>query len=502
MPVLPFGPLEPDKGKYVVGVTPETINVVPTADGSWGPLKGTVIVQNVYEYICDENLNRITDENGNCLIAAIDGEGIEGNILLGADCTGMFAVRMESGSEALFAGTAATINMFDRAEFTWRDISGSSAPYDGTNRWSIARFGQYAYWQNGVDPEQVFWVDDPADDPVCVDNPTAPIAKVIATVGDFMMRGNLVGYPARIQWSGYNDPAWNVPTLRLADYQDMPTGDEVMGIVPVLGGAHVWMRSAIHAMRFAPESGFIYTRAPIDETVGTSAGYSICSIGQDDYVVFTDKGFYRYRGGFTNIGEGRVNRWFNADCDQDYRGDIVANVDPENNVVWFAYTRTTGERWALGYQYNYDRWCLSDMALQASCVARTFAYSYSDPPIVDEDVPRFAMINDDRRLGYLVGSNLAATLTTNEVDFAPDRSFVNGGQLISDAQLFTVTQKTTDTRGGSFRTRTAVSPSSRSSRLPLRGDGRQHKFTANIAAGDDWTTASALAVEVTGSGKS
>lgn len=493
-----FAPFEPDKSRYNSAATPEIINAIPSADG-WVPLKGTTVVFGIYYLLANELLEPLLREDGNYITVAGSFNAISSDSMLEEDATGMFACRKLDGTEALFVGTDTALLIFDRDSFTWPDVSGSSGPYTGTGRWSFARFGQVVYAANGVDPEQMFDVDT---DVAFADNSTAPVAKYIASVGYFLMRANLVGFTARVQWSAINNPQSNTATQKLSDYQDMPTGDECMGIVPLSGGAHIWMRSAVHGMAFALTSEFVFTRQAIDEVSGTSAPYSICSIGQDDYVVYTDNGFIRFKGGgFSNIGEGRVNKWFLANCDQDERQNIVANVDPEHNVVWFAYTNTDGDRRTLGYQYIYDRWCLSTLAIQASCIARTFAYSASTP-IVYEDLRRFAMITDGRRLAYLAGDNMAATLTSNELDFAPDRSIVTGAALISDAQDFTITHKTTDVRGGAFRTRTAVGPSSRSGRVPLRGDGRQHKLTVDIAAGEDWSTVTSVEVEARRTGRS
>lgn len=498
MAILPLAAFEPDKSRYNTAATPEIVNAVPTSDG-WGPLQALVRVSAVVDYLRDEAGDIIEDETGDPITVALGGFGIVGDAALSSDATGMFAVRKLDGTEALFAGTVDGLSLFNRYAFTWEDVSHVSGAYTGTGRWSSARFGQVVYAQNGTDPEQKFDVDT---DTVFSDNDSAPIAKYIAPVGDFMMRGNLAGYPARVQWSAINNPQSNTATVNLSDYQDMPTGDEVMGIVPLSGGAHIWMRSAVHGMAFALTSEFVFTRQAIDEVTGTSAPYSICAIGQDDYVVYTDSGFVRFKaGGFTNIGEGRVNRWFLANSDQSERSNILAGVDPENNIVWFGYTTKDGERQALGYQYNLNRWCLSTMSMQASTRARTFAYSASSPPIVDDDLSRFALIDDTRQLSYLVGNPLAAVLTTNEYDFARNRSFVNGAHFISDAKDFSVTHMTTDTRGGLFRTRAPVQPSQKSGFIPLRGDGREHKLRVDIYADADWTTATGIDVDVKESGR-
>lgn len=497
MVTVPLAAFEPDKSRYNSAATPEIVNAVPTADG-WGPLPGTTVVYGIYFLLANENLAPLLREDGNYITVAENFDAISGDAMLPDDATGMFAVRKLSGGEALFAGTQTALYLFDVSQFTWEDVTGSSGPYAGTSRWSTTRFGQIIYAQNGVDPEQMFDVDTGT---VFLDNASAPISRFIATVGDFVMRGNLAGFPARVQWSALNNPQSNTATVGLSDYQDLPTGDEVMGIVPLSGGAHIWMRSAVHGMSFALTSEFVFTRQGIDEVTGTSAPYSICSIGQDDYACYADNGFIRFKSGiFTNIGEGKVNKWFLRNCDQNERENIVANVDPEHNMVWFGFTNTDGQRRTLGYHYIHNRFCLSTMAIQASCRARTFAYS-SVPPIIEVDLSRFAIINDDRRLGYLVGDNLAAILTTNELDFAPDRSFVTGLKLLSDAVAYTVTHKTADVRGGAFRSRDPVSPSARSGRTPLRGDGAQHKFQIDIPS-QDWSTATAAEIDANRAGRS
>lgn len=513
MVAINLAPYEPDKQRFNAGASASAINVVPLPDGGYGPLPSTVSTTALIEPL--GNFNSTTDILGNFnsttdeLVTGPGGALIFGSIQLPGACTGMFAARRADGTEALFAATAISIYIFDRVSFVFVDISGSSAPYAGTSRWSFAQFGSYILAQNGVDPEQLYNLET---DLVFSDNTSAPICKYIATIGGFVFRGNIVSWasqgitvaPAMIQCSALEDPTDNEPQNdNWSDYQSIPIGDEVMGIVPVTGGAHIWLRNAHYAMNLILSGDYTFSLTPINTIRGTSAPWSIGIAGQDDYTLYTDEGWLRYSGaGQTPIGDGRVNATFLTICDQDERENILAMPDPEHNIIWNAYTDVNATRQMLGYHYLRNEWTTSDLAVAASCRSRTFAYSDSDPPIVDGDLLRFAIIDTDGILGYLVGNNRAATVSTNEIQFALNRSFVNDLLLNSDADNFTITVATTDVKGGAFRTRAPASPSARSGHVPVRADGRTHKFTVNIAAEEMWTNATGIEVSVTQAGRS
>lgn len=498
MVAVPFAPFDPDKSRFNTGAMPIVTNVVPKIDG-YGPLPALLVTGAVYDYLVDENGDYLVNEDGQRLVVGVDWTGITGQLLLPGDCTAYFAARREDGSEAQVAGTSEGLHQFNPIQFVWEDVSGPSAPYDTDAAWSIEKFGSVLYAANGVDYEQKMDIES---DTAFSDNSSAPKAKYLRAVGDFMTRGNIVGHPARWQWSAINNPQLNTANSKLSGFQDMPEGDEVMGTVPLSNGAHVIMRSAIQGMILALEPDFVFRRTLIDGKRGTSSPGSICQIGQDDYLVYLDDGWTRFKNGaFTNIGEGRVNQWFLGECDQDERAKIRAALDPEHNCVWIGYTDTNGARKSLGYQYILDQFVLAELQFQVATPARTFAYSESDPPISIVGLWRFSAIDEDGQLAYLVGNNLAAILETNEVRFAPDRAFVNGVRLQSDAQNFTITVSTTDVLGGAFRSRAAVSPSARSGKIPVRADGRTHKIRATIAQGSTWTIANGLDVDVVQSGK-
>ena len=501
MVTVPLARFAPDKAKFNTDALSTVNNVIPASDG-WKPLKQIVPTPAVYDYLTDESGNHLTDESGNRLIVATDWGGITGVLTLPTACTGLFAARKKDGTEEIFAGTLTALYQFNRTQFVWEDVS--STTYDSAVRWSFVQFGTVVYAQNGNDPEQMFDVET---DTEFSDNATAPICKYLAVVGNFLFRGNIVSWssqsitdqPAMVQCSAIEDPSDNEPqNFNFSDYQALPTGDEIMGIVPVTGGAHIWMKNALYALTITL-SDYTFTTAPITQMRGTSSPYSIGVIGQDDYIIYADDGFWRFNGGFQPIGSGVVNDTFLIDCDQDERDDILACVDPENLICWLAYTDSEAARVMLGYQYVLGAFTHSDFAVQASARSRTFAYGAT---ITTENLLRFTAITDGEQLGYMVGDNAAAEFGTNEVLHSKDRSFVNGLRLITDASSYSVIVTTRDVLGGSTRARSSATPSARSGLVPARADGRAHKYDFTIPAGTTWTTATVVDVDVMASGRS
>jgi hypothetical protein len=501
MAIIPLPRYAPDKARFNTDALSTVNNVVPASDG-WKPLRQIVPTPAIYDYICDEAGNRITDESGNRLITAVGGGGFAGTVLLPAACTGLFAARKKDGTEILFAGTETGLYKFRVDQFIWEDVS--STTYASACRWSFVQFGTVVYAQNGFNAEQKFDVETDTDFSA---NSSAPICKYLAVVGNFLFRGNIVSWssqsvtnqPSMIQCSAIEDPTDNEPqNFNFSDFQALPTGDEVMGIVPVSGGAHIWLKNALYGLTITL-SDYTFTTAPITQMRGTSSPYSIGVIGQDDYIVYCDDGFWRFNGGFLPIGSGEVNDTFLTVCDQDERDDIVACVDPENLVCWVAYTDTDGDRMMLGFQYVLGAFTQSDIALLASTRSRTFAYGST---ITTENLLRFTIIDENGQLGYLVGDNAAASFGTNEVLHNKDRSFVNGLRLVTDASSYSVIVTTRDVLGGSTRARSSATPSARSGLVPVRADGRTHKYDFTLPAGTSWTTATVVDIDVNASGRS
>jgi hypothetical protein len=505
MSTLPFPPYEPDKNNQNLGALSVVLNVVPHADG-FGPLPAIVPTPAIYDYLVDQVPDHLTDQNGNRLIIASDYSGLGGEVRLPATCTGMFAARRKDGTEVQFAGTETGLYKFNKTSLVWEDVS--STTYASDVRWSFAKKGSVIYAQNGFNAEQQFDIET---DTVFSDNPTAPICRYLAMIGPFLFRAYIVSWaaegiadePSMVMCSSLLSPADNVPyNLNYCDYQSVQSGDEITGIIPMTGGAHLWTKGGLVPLTL--EIGdYTFTLGEEDRTRGTSAPYSLYSFGQDRYIVYADDGFLLYQGSMTPmpIGQDRVNTTFLSNVDQNTFGDMVSMMDPEHAVIWIAYTNTDGNRRMLGYQYNIDQFTASDIEVAASVVARTFVYATSVPPILVANQPRFTIIDMTGQAGYLVGDPMAARITTNEAQLGEDRSFQNGVRLNGDPVNFTVTTITRDKKGGTTRSRTAASPSSLTGAVPVSAEGFTHQWQVDIPAGEDWTNVTGMDVPGKPAGK-
>lgn len=497
MASVAYGPYEPDKSRFNSNVLPYVNNVVPTDDG-WGPLPAIIPTPAVFAYLTwDNSGDKIQWENGDNILIGLDYSGWNGFMKLPAACTGFFAARKKDGTEVMFAGTATTLYKLNRSTLTWEDVS--STTYASACRWYFFKFGDKVYCGNGFNFEQKFNIES---DTVFSDNAGAPICKYGYVIGNFAFRFNIVSWaaeptfesPAAIMCSALEDVEDNVlQNYNWCDAQLIPTGDEIMGAVPVTGGAHIWLRNGVVPMVISM-SEVTFTLGDVDQSRGTSAPYALSSFGQDRYIVYADDGFWLYANGFRAIGQGRINKTFLEACDLDLLEDTIAMTDPENAIIWLSYTNTDGERRMFGYQFNLDRFTQSDIAVSASFVARTFVYSESDPPIIVANQPRFTIIDEDGQLGYLVGEPMAATLTTNELQFSEGRSIINRAQLNGDVPPgdFTIIAITRDVKGGTPRSRPARVASSRSGDVSTRANGKTLQAQLDVASGATWSIVSGL----------
>lgn len=513
MVTIPYAPFEPDKSPYNMGAITDMLNAIPVADG-WGPVPSPSPLTPALDILTDELGNPLTDELGSILVAFSSGFTLDGEITLPAGTRGGIFVRLPSGTSALFVGTETKLFRYDFTNFAFEDVSGPSAPYNCDDRWSFALYGTTVYCQNGSDPEQMF---DVSLDSAFSDNATAPIAKTIAVVADFLMRFGLASDSRQIQWSALNDPTSNVIEEKLSDVQPFGEGGSVLNGISLSSGALVALEEGFELMTY-PDSAFIFRRSGVTEFRGLAARWSLCLTGQDDFVAYCKDGFYRGLN-FQPIGAERVDRWFLNVTDESARADMFAAADFRRKVVWFHFNTIDGTPLMLGYQWQLDRWCLSSPGLLDIFKLETVGLTIDGLGAMfetfdDINVPfnsslfdggsfEFGGIDENGQLSYLNGDPLEALLPTNEASLnGTNRAFVNGGRINGDAANHSVVLSSADYKGGQWRDRQAVTPSSRTRSLSLRGDGRLHKASVTIPSGEAWTVFSGIDIDVIASGKS
>ena len=231
--------------------------------------------------------------------------------------------------------------------------------YTGTYRWQFLQFGNYALAANGANKVQYYDIN--ASSYFGDLATTAPIAKYITAVRDFVVCANIGAgtNPSRVQFSDINDPTdWTPGAASQSDSQDLPDGGDITGIT---GGEFgiVFLEKAIVRMSYIG-SPLFFQFDTISRNVGCIEGGSIAQYGGVTYFL-SDDGFYSCNGQqITGIGAEKVDRYFFNNANIGDIDSISAAVDPERNLVIWDYTTVSGPRGLLIYNFETQKWCEAD----------------------------------------------------------------------------------------------------------------------------------------------
>lgn len=326
MAVLPFGEYRPDASDLNGEHTQALLNVLPRSDG-YGPMK---------------DVSPFTEA-------------------LPAPCRGLFMARKADGSIRIFAGTETRLYSLDNTSFDWEDVSKGGADYGALAidaHWSFAQFNNVLV---ATQANNVMQKIDVESGTVFADlGGSPPQAAYLTTINRFLVASGIAGQPRRVQWSGLNAiETWTSGTT-YSDYQDLPDGGNVRGVV---GGEFgiILQDNAIRRMVFAPGSDIIFQIDRIARDAGTIAPWSVVESGGLIYFL-SPKGFMKVTpdGALTPIGFERVDRTFFEGADLSATQYIIGAVDPATNVIFWTYRRDAGTdaRFgkALAYNTALDRW--------------------------------------------------------------------------------------------------------------------------------------------------
>lgn len=337
MPVLPFPEYRPDASDFNGESTIELLNVLPRSDG-YGPMKG---------------LSPFTGA-------------------LPAPCRGVFLARKQDRSISLFAGTETNLYRLDNTTLTWTEVSKGGNDYSSlstTANWSFAQFGSKVIAVQANVVPQVFDVE--VDSAFSDLGGSPPQAAYVAIINRFVVLSGLLSFPRRVQWSGLNAiTTWTSGTT-YSDYQDLPDGGTVAGVVGGEFGIIV-QDNAIRRMIFAPGADIIFQIDRIAKDIGTSFPASIVESGGKVYF-YSVRGFVEIAadGSVRPIGFERVDRAFSDAVDMTAPQLIQGATDPSANVVLWTYKEasfaSTRFNRVLAFNYALDRW--APLEIEGECVA-------------------------------------------------------------------------------------------------------------------------------------
>lgn len=142
---------------------------------------------------------------------------------------------------------------------------------------------------------------------------TPPIAKYVATVGDFVVLGNItdsgVKYPNRVQWSGFNDETSWTAGSNQSDFQDLKGSGDVL---QVSGGVYgvIFTLDGIWRMDYAGLPR-VFNFSHVIKGIKLISSKSVVNLGRIIYFL-SDKGFAMLTDGSSieYIGDGKIDEFF------------------------------------------------------------------------------------------------------------------------------------------------------------------------------------------------
>lgn len=483
MAVIPFADWTPDQPDLGAGQT-EAYNVIPAAK-SYRPWTDTSAYSNAIAARCQG------------AASAIDG----------------------SGNVYTFAGDATDLYRLSGTTFTvWSKSAGAYST--GTeDAWRFCQFGTRMIATNYANPVQAASLGPSSSFQDLAS--AAPRARHVALIEPgFLMLGNLVDdgviAPNRVRWSSIDDPTdWQAPgsstaVARQSDYQDLPNGGWVQGIVGAIGGAAgaIFCERSIYRIQYeGPPTFFGFYE--VERARGTPAPNSVANVGSLAFYLGED-GFYAFDGQTSRgIGAERVDKTFFARLNQSYFSRVYAAADPINKIVVWVYPSTASASGVLDraiiYNWQTDKWSEGDFAGQFLFRGLTEGYALDsmdsfgfldsmtalplDSRVWQGGRLILSAFDSSNRLAYFTGSAREATLTTGEFS-GPNhrRVFVTGIRPIVDGGTPTVRLGTRDTPGGTVTYTTAVAAGA-DGVAPTRIACRYARARVIVPAASSWTHA-------------
>jgi len=421
------------------------------------------------------------------------------------DLTTLYAAKQPNGDTALFAAGSSKIYTVSGVGAITQVKTGMTT---GTNdKVRFTQFGKTVISTNNAEKLQAWTLGTSTS--FADLSATAPIAKYITVVRDFVVVGNTLETTQqqyRVRWSALNDETdWTENVNTQSDYQDIPDGGQIVGI---RGGEFglIFLERAIHRMTYVG-TPFIFQFDNISRGKGCMVAGSIAQY-QGITFFLSDDGFYTCDGqNVTSIGAEKIDRFFLENAsDSDYNS-MSAAVDPIRKLVIWNYKTVNGNRNVLIYNFKTQKWTYGDLS-----EASTSSVTLEQLDSISASIDALTTSLDSRlyvggkyflggtlgtRVMSFTGANQTAVISTGDLDIGAN-SVVTLARPIVDNGSATVAiaSRTLLDQGVSFNTAVAASSENR---VPLRSAGRYHRLKVT-PTGSNWTNAVSVDVDVTPQG--
>ena len=401
-----------------------------------------------------------------------------------------------SGNTKIIAGGSTKLFLLDSSDLSLDNVSGTT--YNSTTRWRFTQFGDYLIAANGQDQVQYATLSStisfaPLD-------ASAPTAKLVTVVRDFVVAGNTNTASNQVIWSGLNNPnTWGNTAITQSDNQIIPDGGEVRGIT---GGEFglILLEKSIVRMSYVG-SPIIFQFDNIARNLGC---YESNSVAQWQGVTYwlADDGFYACNGETIEaIGAEKVNRYFFDTLQESTIETMSAAVDPFRALIIWGYPTIDDTYRLLMYHIPTKKWSfaetnvnrITEMATPGITLEGLDAFSASlDALLVSLDSRQWQggklLVSGVRgeKIITFTGANKTATITSADLETGMNMSMVtlvrpivnDGSASVAVDSRFNLSEAVT------FPSETAANAENR---VGLRSLGRYHRV--RVIPSGNWTTA-------------
>jgi hypothetical protein len=419
------------------------------------------------------------------------------------DLNSVVASKTPGGDTKVVAGGSTKLFLLTGTNLALDEAS--TVTYSQVDRWRFARFGEYLIAAGEANTLQY------ADLATTVSfsdlDASAPQAKLITVVRDFVVVGNTNTASNEVRWSGINNPqTWTPSALTQSDFQELPDGGEVRGLT---GGEFglVLLEKSIIRMSYVG-TPLIFQFDNITRNIGCYETNSVVQWGGITYFL-SDDGFYACDGQkLEPIGAEKVNRHFWSTLEESIISQMSAAVDPFRSLVVWGYPSQDKTYRLLIYNWVTKRWSFADTDINRVSDIATPGTTLEELDSISPSLDDLNASLDDRQWlgGKFIfagvrgtkiitfgGQNKSARITTADLSAGETMSMVTLAKPIVDGGLGNVAVSSRFNLAESISFGAEIAANSEN-RVGLRSLGRYHRL--RVIPSGDWQTAIGVEVDI------
>lgn len=329
---------------------------------------------------------------------------------------------------------------------------------------------------------------------------TAPPAKCIGVVGQFLVAGWADSVRNRLRWSGIdNISSW--PTAGSATAIAQQAGEQDLddwgGIYAIGGGdqfAVIWQQSGMHRMTYVG-GDVVFQFDVLSRNIGTTFRNSVVHYNGRWYFASRDGFFVTDGASVAPIGRNKVDRYFSTNVDGGFNDSIFGAVDPAHGLIYWSFPVSGGsgdgvQQEILLYNALEERWA------RASETTRGLIKSH-----VGSGTLPYAFRSNGAYTTF-TGTAGSAVLISGESELNPGGfAYVSGVKPLVDVTTNSVTVAlgTRSNQQNSPTYTNLTTANSRSGFCDFRSEARYHRVRFDIQG--TFNACQGLEIRVAGSGE-